>query len=97
MLWPIYWDPSLPAEENENSDNEVKVSLSRTNFVGNATDIVAYGAFSGASVPSGDHNEVLVIIPASGTPDPTTEVYPCFPPAAFPSCTNEAKIVGHDQ
>lgn len=97
VLWPIYWDPSLPAEENENSDNEVNVSLSSTNFEGNATDIVAYGAFSGADVPSGDDNQATVVIRAGGTPDPTTAVWPCFPPAAFPSCTNEAKIVGLDK
>jgi hypothetical protein len=94
VLWPIYWDPSLPVEENKNSGNEVKVSLSRTSFAGNAADITAYGAFSVSGVSSGDENQVKVIIPASGTPDATVEVWPCFLPDAFPNCTNEVAVLG---
>jgi hypothetical protein len=94
VILPPYWDSSLSVEENKNSGNAVKVTLSRTSFVGNGSDITAYGAFSVSGVSSGDDNRVKVIIPASGTSGATTAVWPCFLPGAFPSCTNEVKILG---
>jgi hypothetical protein len=94
VILPPYWDPSLPVEENKNSGNTVKVTLSRTSFAGNATDITAYGAFSVSGVSSGDGNRVKVIVPASVTPGATAEAFPCFLPGSFPSCTNEAAVLG---
>ena len=94
VILPPYWDPTLPPEENENSNNQVKVSLSRTHFVDNVTDVQAYGDFSVSGVSSGNDNQVKVILPASGTPDASTEVVPCFLPGSFPSCTNKAVILG---
>jgi hypothetical protein len=89
-------DRPLPLEERQSSNNEVKVNISGNTFENNTVDIRVFGSWSPTGEPGGDNNKAHVVIKGGDPTALTTDVHDCFPEAAFPTCTSEAKVTFDD-